>query len=124
MKKLIVFSLLFFSLNGLYAVEMSTDAVELRALCEANGGVACAEFIERCARNELANVRRFRELREKGGPLESVYMGKGHVFIGYTSADSPIMSGIAWDCMNRQDCALRLLWLLQEAGYPSEAQRS
>ncbi len=109
MKKLIVFGLLFLSMNGLHATELlpesqGLDAATFSQWCVAHGGESYAELVERFAQRELREVRRVRWL------------------IG-TQERGSFMCFIIQDCFFRQDRALRLLWLLQEAGYPSEAQR-
>ncbi len=104
-----VLSLLFLSMNGLHATELlpesqGLDAATFSQWCVAHGGESYAKLVERFAQRELREVRRVRCL------------------IG-TQERAPLMSDIIQDCFFRQDRALQLLFLLQAAGYPSEAQR-
>lgn len=108
MKKFFIFGLLFLCLNGLYAVPFEPtfgwcDAPIFRQWCVEHGGESWARLVERFAQNELKEVRSVRRL------------------IGEKERDAFIRF-IVRDCYERQDQAIRLLWLLQGV-YPSEVQR-
>ena len=129
MKKFFVLILFFLSMNGLHAMEEggepifgSPAAFALRLWCDAQGGESYARLLERGAERELTEVRRVREWHETGrAPFVGYIYTIGSVpLIDYIA---PLISCIIRDCFARQDRALRILRLLQEAGYQSEAQR-